>query len=144
MTIAPCTIADIDAWLLMRAALWGEDAEDRDEALAMLEAPDIYCVFLAREDDRTIAFAEAAIRTDYVNGCDTSPVLFLEGIYVDPEYRKRGVARSLVNACAKWGRDHGLLEFASDAAIDNEASHAMHQALGFEETERVVYFKRSL
>ncbi len=91
-----------------------------------------------------IGFAEAAIRQDYVNGCDSSPVLFLEGLFVDPGHRRRGVAGALVAAVADWGRAQGCSEFASDAEIDNLDSHAMHLALGFAETERVVYFRREL
>jgi aminoglycoside 6'-N-acetyltransferase I len=38
----------------------------------------------------------------------------------------------------------GCREFAWDAAVENEPSHAMHRALGFEKTERVVFFRKSL
>jgi aminoglycoside 6'-N-acetyltransferase I len=43
-----------------------------------------------------------------------------------------------------WGRTQGCSEFASDALLENSDSHSMHRALGFEETERVVYFRKSL
>ncbi len=33
---------------------------------------------------------------------------------------------------------------ASDALLENEASHALHLALGFQETERVIFFRKSL
>ena len=61
-----------------------------------------------------------------------------------PECRRRGVARALVDAIVDWARGEGLSEFASDALLDNTVSHAMHAALGFAETERVVYFRRAL
>lgn len=94
--------------------------------------------------DHAVGFAEATLRHDYVNGCDTSPVLFLEGIYVRRESRLQGVARALCQAVAAWGRAAGCMEFASDALVDNLESHAFHAALGFVETERVIYFHRSL
>jgi aminoglycoside 6'-N-acetyltransferase I len=89
-----------------------------------------------------IGFLEAAMRFDYVNGCEGSPVAFLEGIYVAPAFRKQGVARALIAAFEDWARGKGVKEMASDAEIDNRVSHAMHQALGFAETERVVYFRK--
>ena len=89
-------------------------------------------------------FAEASLRHDYVNGCDTSPVAFLEGMYVAPVMRGQGVARALVAAVQAWARSRGCSELASDAALDNLGSHQMHKALGFAETQRVVYFRKML
>lgn len=84
------------------------------------------------------------MRHDYVNGCNSSPVLFLEGIYVRPVDRRKGIARLLCNAVADWGRSLGCVEFGSDALLENSASHALHTALGFEETQRVVFFRKPL
>lgn len=91
-----------------------------------------------------LGFAEVAVRTDFVNGCHHRPVLFLEGIYVRPEHRGRGVARALCDAAGRWGLEQGCREFASDVYIDDERSLAAHRGLGFEETERVVYFRKPL
>lgn len=84
------------------------------------------------------------MRHDYVNGTSSSAVAFLEGIYVHPSWRRHGVARALVAAVMNWGRSQGCGELASDALLENTSSHLMHEALGFEETERVVYFRMSL
>ncbi len=73
-----------------------------------------------------------------------SPVAFVEGIYVVEAARGQGVARALVGAVEAWAGARGLSELASDALLDNTDSHAMHQALGFAETERVVYFRKAL
>ena len=91
-----------------------------------------------------IGFAEAAIRTDYVNGTDTFPVAFLEGLYVVPQARRQGVAAALFAAVERWARGFGCRELASDALLDNEPGHLVHRALVFEETERVVYFRKTL
>jgi aminoglycoside 6'-N-acetyltransferase I len=97
---------------------------------------------VAAHDD--FGFAEASIRTDYVNGTDAAPVAFLECLYVAPEARRRGCARALVTAVHAWGRARGCREFASDASLANADCQAEHRALGFVETERSVYFRRSL
>jgi len=93
---------------------------------------------------KPVGLAEAAMRTDYVNGTAASPVAFLEGIYVLPDARRQGVAAALVDAVCRWARECGCRELASDALLENERSHAVHRALGFEETERVVFFRKPL
>lgn len=69
---------------------------------------------------------------------------FVEGLYVVAGSRRQGVARALVESVVKWALQEGLSELASDSLLDNSAAHAAHQALGFAETERVVYFRRAL
>ncbi len=145
MHIEKCGPDQIPQWVALRCALWpGEDhGAMAREAPGMLAQRD-QLVLLAREGDAVTAFAEAAMRRDYVNGCETSPVAFVEGIYVTPDARGRGVARALIAGVTQWAKDQGVTELASDALLDNEASHAMHKALGFCETERVVYFRKGL
>lgn len=108
-------------------------------------APERFAQFIACSGEREpLGFIEVALRSDYVNGTESSPVAFLEGIYVVPHARRSGIARQLVTAAERWALDRGCREFASDAQIDNTGSHAMHARLGFAETERVVYFRKLL
>lgn len=136
------------AWLALRHALWPD--EDSLDAIVAFETclaqPEGNLTTLLALDARgtAIGFAEASIRSDHVNGCDTSPVAFLEGIYVAPEGRLTGAGRALVDAVADWGRSRGCAEMGSDALLENSASHAFHAAIGFEETERVVCFRRAI
>src|SRR6476659_8789932 len=102
-------------------------------------------LFLAREQEgKIIAFAEATLRRDYVNGCSTSPVGFLEGLYVEAPYRGRGLARLLNKALEEWAASLGCTEFASDVLLHNESGQKAHEALGYEETERVVFYAKRL
>lgn len=112
----------------------------------MLERPTGDCVVFLEEhrESGLRAFAEVALRRDFVNGCDSSPVAFLEGIFVRPEDRKRGIAARLLRSARSWAQDRGCCEFASDALLENTGSHAFHRATGFEETERVVFFRLRL
>lgn len=145
--IRPATLADLDAIAGLRSALWpGESAEAlRAEAEASLASGDArLATLVAVEGGKAVGFAEVSLRTDYVNGCETCPVAFLEGIYVRPEWRRRAIGRALVEAAAQWGRDRGCRELASDALLDNTASLRFHGAAGFEETERVVCFRKRL
>jgi aminoglycoside 6'-N-acetyltransferase I len=143
MHVVRAAAADHQDWAALRRGLW-PDADDGDIA-HMLKEPARFAAFIARETDASaIGFAEVSLRHDHVNGCETSPVGFLEGIYVVPLFRRRGVAASLVRAVAQWTLAQGASELASDALIDNLDSHHMHAALGFQETERVVGFRKRL
>lgn len=145
-TVSVAASTDMAEWAAMRNALWpgsgGREDEHAADVKRLLADPGGTINVIARVEGDAAGFAEAALRHDYVNGCRTSPVAFLEGIYVKPEFRGRGVVRELVEAVEAWALDHGCTEFASDAAIDNTTSHAMHKALGFDETQRVVYFRK--
>jgi aminoglycoside 6'-N-acetyltransferase I len=138
--------ADIEALAALRFALWPDEPLEfrRAETEANVARADGLATFVAEDAGEVVAFAEVSLRHDYVNGCETSPVAFLEGIYVGPEQRGRGVARALVAAAEQWGRAQGCRELASDALLDNLASHGFHAGAGFEETERVVYFRKVL
>jgi len=147
MIIRRAAEGDLAAWAELRAALWPDDAvEDHfAEAAETLAGSGDFIALVAETPEGLIAgFLEAALRHDYVNGCDTSPVAFVEGLYVRPDYRKADTARRLCAAVADWARTRGCAELASDAEIDNLESHAFHKAIGFEETERVVYFRMAL
>jgi aminoglycoside 6'-N-acetyltransferase I len=145
--IEAVTASTLPGWRQMRQALWPEMTKEENlrETQAMLVADSRFLVRIASSmDGKPAGFVEAALRRDYVNGCVTSPVVFLEGIYVEPWARRQGAARSLVDSVGAWGREQGCSELASDALLENSDSHSMHRALGFEETEHVVYFRKSL
>lgn len=148
MQIVPASKDCLPEWAEMRLALWPWDGvEDHAEEAAELYLaghPD-RTAFVALDDHgQPVGFAEATLRRDYVEGCESSPVAFLEGIYVRPAARKTGAARSLAEAVAAWGRQMGCTEFASNALLDNTESHAFHAAIGFTETLRVVFFRKEL
>ena len=141
----PAAPDDLSALTALRYTMFPDDELElhREQLEALIQSPD-YGVFVAVENGELVGFAEVARRSDYVNGCDTSPVAFLEAIYVTPDCRRRGCAGALVAAVEAWARDQGLTELGSDALLENLTSHQMHEALGFEETERVVYFRKEL
>ena len=136
---------DYKRWLEMRLALWPSwsQADHENEMNRMLKDSDSNMFVCVDDENNPIAFLECAIRK-FVNGCKTSPVGFLEGAYVEPPYRKTGIASSLIEKAEEWASTRGCKEMGSDALIENEISHKFHEAIGYEETERVVYFRRSL
>jgi aminoglycoside 6'-N-acetyltransferase I len=101
-------------------------------------------VFLMWQNDAAIGFAQCGLRRDYVEGTDSSPVGYLEGIFVEKEYRNQGVAKALLVECQKWARDMGCIEFASDCELVNEESLKFHLSMGFIEQNRIICFTKKL
>lgn len=145
-TLRRAQAGDAQDWTALRHALWPDEGLDRhpgeiDELLGRSD----WAAFLAFDGDGdAIGFAEASVRRDYVNGTDTSPVGFLEGWYVAPSWRGRGVGKALVAAVEDWSRAQGMHELASDTWLDSSDSLGAHLGCGFEETERVIYFRKRL
>lgn len=100
-------------------------------------------VFVAERDDGTLGgFLELSVR-NYAEGC-SGATPYIESWFVDQDLRGTGAGRALMAAAEEWARAHGYTEVASDALLDNQASHAAHRALGFEEVERSVHFRKAL
>ena len=100
--------------------------------------------FLKYEDDIPIGFAQCQLRYDYVEGTKTTPVGYLEGIFVKEGYRNRGYAKELLAECEAWAKDNGCQEFASDCEIENTGSFYFHKAMGFTEANRIICFTKAL
>jgi aminoglycoside 6'-N-acetyltransferase I len=147
--VRPAQPSDARRWGELRHALWPDQPlqELAAEADAFLQGaePRLQAVLVAeRPAERTLlGFAELSLRP-YAEDCQTSPVAFLEGWYVVPQARGRGVGRALVAAAEEWGRAQGCREFASDTQYDNAASAAAHQALGFEDAGALRCFRKAL
>lgn len=137
--------ADYTEWLRLRRALWPEISplEEAAEAASWLAEPDCVTFVAARPTGGLAGFAELAKRP-WAEGCSRGPVAYLEGWYVDQDVRRSGIGAALLQAGEVWARQHGLAELASDALIENTASHHAHLALGFVEVERVVLYRKSL
>ena len=113
------------------------------EFAALLVQPDAK-IFLAYDGKEAVGFAQCQLRHDYVEGTSTSPVGYLEGLYVKEPFRKQGLARELTLACEEWSKAKGCQEFASDCELENVESVKMHLKLGFHEANRIVCFTKQL
>ncbi|MBQ9947253.1 MAG: GNAT family N-acetyltransferase [Oscillospiraceae bacterium] len=100
--------------------------------------------FIRYSEDTPTGFAQCSLRKDYVEGTSTSPVGYLEGVYIIDEYRNKGYARELVSACEKWAKDMGCSEFASDCELTNENSLRFHLSVGFDEVNRIICFRKDI
>lgn len=130
---------------VLAGRLWPHDAlPELERELFLLEESHRGVIFLARQRENWIGYAQCQLRFDYVEGTGTSPVGYLEGIYVEPAYRRQGVARSLLEACEAWAQTQGCTEFASDTEVSNSESRKFHKNTGFEEAAEIVHFRKKL
>jgi aminoglycoside 6'-N-acetyltransferase I len=147
ITIRAATPGDHPGWLALRRALWPDlsDALQRDEMKAWLARPDgiVLIAVEATAGSRVVGFAEVGTRS-VADGCESSPVAYLEGWCVDAGMRRRGIGAALVRAAEDWARAKGLREFASDAELANTLSQHAHGALGFKEVGRSVLYVKVL
>jgi aminoglycoside 6'-N-acetyltransferase I len=143
--IRPLAPADHNEWLRMRLALWPDHtAEDLSAEMENLLAAETVAVFVAGRPGTGLGgFVEAGTRP-YAEDCETSPVGYIEGWYVDPDLRQQGVGGRLIGAAEDWARGLGLQEMASDTWIWNETSIQAHLSLGYCEAERLVTFCKKL
>ncbi len=135
---------DREAWLNMRKGIWPEAPEeylnfDMDEILSS----DRDAVFMAFVDGKPAGMIEARLR-DYCEGCETSPVGYIEAWFAHTEFRGSGVAARLARAAEDWAREKGCSEMGSDTWLDNGASIHAHLKLGYTEAERLVHFVKQL
>lgn len=101
-------------------------------------------IFICFDETNPVGFAQCNLRNDYVEGTESSPVGYLEGIFVKIEHRKRGIAKKLLAQCEYWAKGQGCSEFASDCELNNTDSLKFHLQLGFEEANRIICFKKKL
>lgn len=100
--------------------------------------------FLLLKNEQAVGFAQCQLRHDYVEGTDMSPVGYLEGIFVEQEFRHKGYASELVLKCEEWAKTKGCLQIASDCELDNIDSLAFHLKVGFTEANRIICFTKQL
>ena len=149
MHIRPVAPIDADEWLRLRLALWpdAEPAEQAAEIAAFLARPavplpDLWAAFVCvRPQGGLCGLVEVSIH-DSAPGCTTDRIGYLEGWYVDPEWRGRGAGRALVEAAEAWAAAQGCTEMASDTDPSYPTSPAAHTALGYAEVQR--YFRKDL
>ncbi len=145
-TIRPLDESDLAEWLRLRLLLWDESSEDdhKAEMVDIIEHSDSQLVAVADVGDGQLAgFLEASIRS-HVEDCNTENVGYLEGWFVQENYRQLGIGGRMVGLAEQWARQKGCTEMASDAEIDNEISLRAHTQLGYAETSRLVHLKKQL
>jgi aminoglycoside 6'-N-acetyltransferase I len=137
---------DTKSWLVMRMALWPEmdEPQHRREMAMMLSDEERFAVFVCQDPHgELLGFAEVSLR-GWAEGCESSPVGYLEGWYVAEHARRQGIGGRLVVAAEDWARSRGCIEMASDTELTNRVSEAAHLRLGYQVAAKVIAFRKPL
>ncbi len=145
MDIQKAALTDVSAVTSLALRLWPQNdfSELSGEFSNTVSSPDA-AIFLAFQGEQPIGFAQCQLRRDYVEGTDSSPVGYLEGIFVSEGFRRSGIARRLLSACESWAKENGCTEFASDCELGNTQSLQFHLSVGFQEANRIICFTKKL
>lgn len=144
MRVRRADAEDLAVLAALGTLLWPHHMADELEENFSWEMKKGSYFFLAFSSNIPIGFAQCGLRYDYVEGTQSSPVGYLEGIFIKEAYRSKGYARTLLNACEEWAAKMGCCEFASDCELTNEESRLFHLHAGFEEANRIICFKKKL
>lgn len=138
-------IKDLSLLANMAVKMWQDSSIfELEEEFKEIIHNDNAVVFIKFVDEKPIGFAQCSLRFDYAEGTQTSPVGYLEGIFVYEQYRSNGYAKELLMACEQWAKEKNCSEFASDCELDNHNSYKFHTAVGFTEANRIICFKKHI
>jgi ribosomal protein S18 acetylase RimI-like enzyme len=76
----------------------------------------------------------------HISLCPNNDKVWLEGIRVNPNYRRRTVASQLLKKMIAYGKEHGAKEASAMVTNNNIASQLMMERNGFAMTSRWSYF----
>lgn len=144
MTYSKITAQDLPAWISLSCELFPHVPKKELEEYCTNQisaSPEHFQAFkCVNESTEIVAYIEVTLRRDYVEGSSTSPVGYIEAIYVKPEFRHQGIARKLAEIGEEWAKERGCTEMASDTESSNADSQKFHKKIGFEQAETIVHF----
>ena len=86
-------------------------------------------------------FADLDFRPD-VDGCDTIPFVSLAASSVEVDLRRSGFGAALVRAGDDWARQQSYHQFTYDASLENKGSHRAYAAVGFDDVECAIRYRK--
>ena len=145
MGIETISAANLQPLTELMLELWNTASfEEEYENCQKMMASEKETCYLIKVQNSYIAFIYLTLRTDYVEGAITSPIAYIEGLYVKPPYRGQGIGKKLVDLGEAWGLQKGCKQYASDAELSNADSLAFHESAGFKEANRIVCFIKDI
>ena len=122
-------------------ALWSNNKKD------LIKSDFVYIighlnnrVLLAKWDEEYIGFIHLSIRSGFVEGADTTPVGYVEGIYVKPDFRRKGVAKELYHAGLEWLKSKKCTQISGDIWINDNMCPDFYVGMGFKEVNRIICY----
>lgn len=135
----------LEELLVLSFELWpDQNYEDLKTTFFKILSSEKFRVLLFQLNTEFIAFLYLGIRTDYVEGSDSSPTGYVEGIYVKPEFRRKGISKKMLQVGEQWIKEKGCTQIGSDTYLDNKVSYDFHTRVGFQESGRLIAFIKDI
>lgn len=140
---------DFNEWVKMAKALWadwpaGDAGGLKKEFRRILDSKKDIGIICRNIAEETAGFVDGSIRVDYVEGAESSPVGYIESIYVKPKFRRHGIAKHLIKLVERWAEGIGCKELGSDADLSNLNSRKFHKKLGFKKAGHIAHFIKKI
>ncbi|KAA3615374.1 MAG: GNAT family N-acetyltransferase [Calditrichaeota bacterium] len=141
MNLTPIKKNQFSRWKNYRNTVFNSlsDKFHEIEMEKILNDIDWFCYFLTNDNNQIIGLAELSSR-NIVDGCLSSPVAYIEGLYIEEQYRGKGAGKETMRAIHRWCKQRGFTELAADTELENLGAQKFFNAVGFNETYRVVEF----
>jgi len=108
-----------------------EHPEQRYEKWLTRMAQNERSVFLVAEDDRQlVAFLISAIEQE-IPIYRLQEYAFIYDLWVEPEYRQKGIARQMLILCVERFEQMGIKQIRLDTAVENENARKLFASCGF-------------
>lgn len=146
--IRPAVVTDATIIAHQRAAMFHEMGLTSREEAAQIEtaalpqlrealASGAYLGWVVEVDDKVVAGGGIQMRRllprpGSLNGGEEAYIL---NVYTEPEYRRRSLARKLIEAMIAWARERGC---ARITLHPSEEGRPLYQSLGFERTQEML------
>lgn len=136
---------DLEEWLKLGLKLWPEERKNELKKIFLdILSSEKEIAFICKNANEYIGFINVSIRSDYVEGSNSTPVGYIEGVYVEQNHRKKGIANQLIEAGEKWVKEKGCKQMGSDIEYDNTVSYHFHKSIGFKEAGRIFCFIKNI
>lgn len=142
MQLFPIHRYQFPKWKEMREEIYRslDDEYHNKEMEKIFVSNDWFCYFLTDEKNQIAGLIELSLR-NIVDGCLSSPVAYLEGLYLKKKYRGKGLGKGAIKIILKWCKEKGLSELATDTELTNLRAQNLYKTVGFQEIDRVVEFR---
>lgn len=145
MKLIPISRDNFSTWSQFRSEIYSGLSREFDlkEMDSIFESEQWHCWFIEREDGERIGLVELSLR-NIVDGCLSSPVPYLEGLYLTATERGKGRGTTIIEMIKDWCQEHGHSELATDAELTNTRAQSFYEQLGFEQVDRIVEYRFEL
>ena len=130
--------ADAAELARLNARFNGEGLTSPEEVRAALESNGSEVVAVCEADGKLAGFACARVARSV---CYRRPTAEITELYVEPPFRREGIARELVALLEARCKALGAEEFTILTGRDNAPAQALYRALGYVECDEVMFAK---